>query len=228
MNQYREGKVKSTPTRGVKQYLKPDAYNQSELDWTPMTIHPLGDGSHRRRRMSGIVTIDGWSAAVASLLAALADMGLNHCASPGGCLAVSRPQAHLGATAGETHADARRLGAEVQIRHDMPLAAGPFQAAWGVSGSSERELWIGGGYAHTIPAGGRAFVQTHVMAGLHDPGDGRDLGGSVQFRSGIELGWRLRRGARMSLGFDHRSNAGLRAPNPGIETTYLRLSLPIR
>jgi len=29
--QYREGKVKSTPTRGVKQFLKPDAYKQSEL-----------------------------------------------------------------------------------------------------------------------------------------------------------------------------------------------------
>jgi len=30
VNQYREGKVKSTPTRGVKQYLKPNAYNQLE------------------------------------------------------------------------------------------------------------------------------------------------------------------------------------------------------
>lgn len=30
--------MKSTPTRGVKQYLKPNAYNQSELDWTLMTI----------------------------------------------------------------------------------------------------------------------------------------------------------------------------------------------
>ena len=30
--------MKSTPTRGVKQFLKPDAYNQSELDWTLMTI----------------------------------------------------------------------------------------------------------------------------------------------------------------------------------------------
>jgi len=39
VNQYREGKVKSTPTRGVKQYLKPNAYNQSELDWTLMTIY---------------------------------------------------------------------------------------------------------------------------------------------------------------------------------------------
>jgi hypothetical protein len=31
VHQYREGKVKSTPTRGVKQFLKPDAYKQSEV-----------------------------------------------------------------------------------------------------------------------------------------------------------------------------------------------------
>ena len=43
MNQYREGKVKSTPTRGVKQYLKPNAYNQSELDWTLMIIWAIRD-----------------------------------------------------------------------------------------------------------------------------------------------------------------------------------------
>ena len=30
VNEYREGKVKSTPVRGVKQYLKPRAYKQSE------------------------------------------------------------------------------------------------------------------------------------------------------------------------------------------------------
>ena len=30
VNQYREGKVKSTPVRGVKKYLKPYAYKQWE------------------------------------------------------------------------------------------------------------------------------------------------------------------------------------------------------
>jgi hypothetical protein len=30
VNQYREGKVKSTPARGVKEYLKPYAYKQWE------------------------------------------------------------------------------------------------------------------------------------------------------------------------------------------------------
>jgi hypothetical protein len=31
VNEYREGKVKSTPMRGVKEFLKPDAYKQSEV-----------------------------------------------------------------------------------------------------------------------------------------------------------------------------------------------------
>ena len=38
MNQYREGKAKSTPVRGVKQYLKPDAYKQ----WEP-NARPCGE-----------------------------------------------------------------------------------------------------------------------------------------------------------------------------------------
>ncbi len=33
MNQYREGKVKSTPARGVKQNLKPHAYKQWKGVW---------------------------------------------------------------------------------------------------------------------------------------------------------------------------------------------------
>ena len=32
VNQYREGKVKRTPVRGVKEYLKPYAYKQWEED----------------------------------------------------------------------------------------------------------------------------------------------------------------------------------------------------
>ena len=36
VNQYREGKVKSTPVRGVKEYLKPYAYKQWEgYAWMP-------------------------------------------------------------------------------------------------------------------------------------------------------------------------------------------------
>ena len=41
MYQYREGKVKSTPSRGVKETLKPYAYKRSEhpLDVTACLLH---------------------------------------------------------------------------------------------------------------------------------------------------------------------------------------------
>jgi hypothetical protein len=34
VDEYREGKVKSTPMRGVKETLKPNAYEQSEVQRT--------------------------------------------------------------------------------------------------------------------------------------------------------------------------------------------------
>ena len=43
VNQYREGKVKSTPMRGVKQILKPGVYNQSER--ATATAYLLYNGS---------------------------------------------------------------------------------------------------------------------------------------------------------------------------------------
>jgi len=48
VNKYREGKVKSTPIRGVKQILKPDAYKQWEpvcLFGEPVTAYLLYNGS---------------------------------------------------------------------------------------------------------------------------------------------------------------------------------------
>ena len=44
VNQYREGKVKSTPMRGVKQYLKRIAYKQLE-GTRGLTAYLLHNGS---------------------------------------------------------------------------------------------------------------------------------------------------------------------------------------
>ena len=47
MHQYREGKVKSTPTRGVKEFLKPDAYKQSELQGSGIRSQASGVRSRK-------------------------------------------------------------------------------------------------------------------------------------------------------------------------------------
>ena len=54
MNQYREGKVKSTPVRGVKETLKPCAYKRSEqrLAVTACLLHNEPTSCRRAARLS--------------------------------------------------------------------------------------------------------------------------------------------------------------------------------
>ena len=54
MNQYREGKVKSTPRRGVKKTLKPCAYKRSELLYavTACLLHNEPTSCRRAARLS--------------------------------------------------------------------------------------------------------------------------------------------------------------------------------
>jgi hypothetical protein len=63
VHQYREGKVKSTPTRGVKEFLKPDAYKQSEFQGSGIR----NQGSEARAEMLAIAE-RGASLAVAVLI----------------------------------------------------------------------------------------------------------------------------------------------------------------
>ena len=52
------------------------------------------------------------------------------------------------------------------------------------------------------------------------------MGGPIEFRSGIELAYRLENGLRLGLGWDHRSNLEIYPSNPGVEMVHLRLSIP--
>lgn len=52
--------------------------------------------------------------------------------------------------------------------------------------------------------------------------DKKALGSRVLFRIPIELGYALTRHSRLSLAFDHMSNAYLAHPNPGMDTLGLR------
>ena len=55
MHQYREGKVKSTPMRGVKQYLKPNAYKQLERGSPKVSAGGQTTDDRRRKRKIGSV-----------------------------------------------------------------------------------------------------------------------------------------------------------------------------
>jgi len=70
------------------------------------------------------------------------------------------------------------------------------------------------------------FLGLSFAPGLYFQGGEVDLGLPLEFRSGFEVGTFIHDDWRISLSYDHRSNADLSAINPGIETIELRISRP--
>ena len=171
---------------------------------------------------------DGTFAALL-LIAGLVDMGLTHCGSGGGCLERTDDIPRLAFSAGTVVERRADESTEVYLRYDPRTRFGPFGTALGLSAGDGVGTWLGAGVTWDWQFGRTPFYgELHAMPGLYVEGDGFDLGGPVEFRSGIELGYEAANGWRYALSYDHRSNAGLYDDNPGIETVQVRVSVPLR
>ena len=178
--------------------------------------------------MSDLAFLTDGTAAVVFLVAGLIDAGVNHCPNEG-CFAKNEVQAFNSFSVGTTHFQENEVGEEFYFRRETSHADGPFQRVWGLSASSDGELWAGIGHAYTLSTrNDRLFLQLNAMTGLYAEGGGVDLGGPIEFRSGISVGYQNKKGVRMSLSVDHRSNLGLYSDNPGLETVQFRVSIPTK
>ena len=63
--------------------------------------------------------------------------------------------------------------------------------------------------------------------GIYEKGDGKDLGHPIEFRSGLDLSYRRKNGARVGMEVHHLSNASLDENNPGTETFLFTYSIPL-
>ncbi|MEM7357290.1 MAG: acyloxyacyl hydrolase [Acidobacteriota bacterium] len=93
--------------------------------------------------------------------------------------------------------------------------------AVGIAGSEDGNAWIYGGLRLDIEAGSRWVVTPQFSVSLYEDGDGKDLGGVLEFRSGLEVAYRYAKGRRLGVLFYHLSNAGLYEPNPGSNSLVL-------
>jgi lipid A 3-O-deacylase len=74
----------------------------------------------------------------------------------------------------------------------------------------------------------RHFVITpEATMGYWSRGNGKDLGGHFEFKTGGELAWRFDDNSRLGFLFDHISNAGIYKKNPGVESALLVYSIPL-
>ncbi len=169
--------------------------------------------------------MDGTLAAL-FLVVGLADMGFNHCSD--GCLARSDAQAAFSLSAGEVIFQDKHIDREAYLRYSFGHSFGPFQPAVGVSVTQSGDAWVGIGATHESNFfNDRAYLSLSLMPGVYARGDGPNLGHDVEFRSGLEVGYRARNGVRVGLVFDHRSNADIASVNPGMESVQFRVTVPV-
>ena len=166
--------------------------------------------------------------AVALIVFGLIDMANTHCPTEAGCLGRSETTPRLSFAAGEWVERRAQPAGELYLRDDLGHRNGPFGHAVGFSVSERGEAWVGFGQTYTFPIGQRGvYGELHAMPGVYWRNGGFDLGGPIEFRSGIEIGYENRGGWRYALSYDHRSNAELFRLNPGVETVQFRVSIPL-
>jgi hypothetical protein len=99
-----------------------------------------------------------------------------------------------------------------------------FEPALGAFGTDDGAFY--GYFSLRLPLdlGARWRATPFTGAGVYSAGDGKDLGGPVEFRSGLELTVELGARARAGVAYAHISNGVLYDRNPGAESLVLTVA----
>lgn len=98
----------------------------------------------------------------------------------------------------------------------------------GAMATSRGTLYVYGGFRWEVPLGKRWVASPNWAAGVYyrdRKEDSKDLGGAIEFRSGLELSYVLGERSRLGLCLYHLSNAGIYDFNPGSESLVLTFSV---
>ncbi|MDE3059504.1 MAG: acyloxyacyl hydrolase [Pseudomonadota bacterium] len=71
------------------------------------------------------------------------------------------------------------------------------------------------------------FLIPNFAVGAYSDGNGRQLGGPLEFRSGLELDYQLPNAQRIGVALNHISNASIYKHNPGEENVIATYSIPV-
>lgn len=133
------------------------------------------------------------------------------------------PELTIAVGAGDVFDDSPETGYGVEYNHS-PIWR-DLRPAAGFSATTEGDWYIYAGVRYFFPLGDAWRFEPTIAVGYFEPGDGIDLGGSIEFRSGFVFSRRISARTRLALGFAHLSNASFYRSNPGTETLSLGVSI---
>jgi hypothetical protein len=133
----------------------------------------------------------------------------------------------LGISGGAYDANKRRApAAEFGLQYRSGGTVFILHAMAGAMVTTNGALNAYAGFSFDLPLGRAPVLRLSFAPGYYRPGGGKDLGYPLEFRSGIELGWRIR-AWRVGVELYHLSNASLAHHNPGEESLVLTLAVPL-
>lgn len=103
-----------------------------------------------------------------------------------------------------------------------------FKPVAGVLATSDQAVMGYAGVLVDIYFGRRFVITPSFTPGLYRKGDdGKDLGGTIEFKSQIEFSYRFDNRSRLGFGISHISNASIYDRNPGTETVFITYAMPL-
>ena len=130
----------------------------------------------------------------------------------------------IGAGAFDLNDDHTAAELDIQLRLNTRLWI--FRPQVGLFVTSDAGYYAWGGLSTDIYFGRRWVLSPSFGIGGHHEGDGKDLGGTLEFRSALELAYRFDDASRLGLQFGHLSNASIYDSNPGENFLILNYSIP--
>ena len=106
----------------------------------------------------------------------------------------------------------------------VKLGGHPFS---GVMVNTEGAMHIYFGLYYDIPLTDVLFLTPSFAPGLYAQRNSKDLKFALEFRSQLEVSFRLNNDVRIGFSFNHISNASLGIENPGVESLALTYVIPI-
>lgn len=103
-----------------------------------------------------------------------------------------------------------------------------FKPMFGLMVNSDGGLYGYGGINLDIYFGEHLVLMPNFAVGGYRQGDSKNLGSTIEFRSGLELAYRMDDASRIGIAFHHISNASIDDNNPGTEEVVITYSIPIR
>lgn len=94
---------------------------------------------------------------------------------------------------------------------------------FGVTANEDGAFWGYAGFRWDLALGEKWIVTPNFAISLYEKGDSKDLGHTIEFRSGLEIARRFGDG-RLGLALYHLSNASISDHNPGEESLILTWS----